>query len=369
MRANLQGDRGLLACTALLVGFGLLMIGSSSSILALKGYGDTLYFFKRQLCWVVLGVAGLVIFAGISLDFLRRTANYFGLISLLLLIIVLIPGVGLKAHEAQRWIRLGSFSLQPSEFAKFGLIIFLAANLSRRYGVIRDLKVGVGPYYVLMAVVFMLVYAQPDFGTAIIMCSIIYLMLFLTGAKFSHLMLPFLATPLLFYFCVKGSEYRWQRILAFLDPFHDPQGGGFQIIQSFIALGSGGIYGVGLGDSAQKLFYLPEPHTDFIFSIVGEEFGIIGTIIVLLLFIYLFLRGLAISKSAPDLHSFLLASGVVVMITGQILMNLGVVTGLLPTKGTTLPFVSYGGSSLVVNLSMIGLLWNISKVAEESKYS
>ncbi len=265
--------------------------------------------------------------------------------------------------------KVGPLSLQPSELAKFGLIIFLAANLSRRYEVIRNLKLGVAPYYALMAVVFMLVYLQPDFGTAVIMCSIIYLMLFLVGARFLHLLLPFAAIPFLFYFCVKGSEYRWQRILAFLDPFHDPQGGGFQIIQSFIALGSGGIYGVGLGDSTQKLFYLPEPHTDFIFSIIGEEFGVIGTIIVLLLFIYLLLRGLAIARSAPDLHSFLLASGVIVMITGQILMNLGVVTGMLPTKGTTLPFVSYGGSSLVINLSMLGLLWNISKVAEESKYS
>ncbi len=369
MRANLYGDRGLLFCVAILVSLGMLMIFSSSSIIAFKEYGDRMYFFKRQLCWTVLGFAGLILFAGISLDFLRRKANYFGVAALLMLVAVLVPGVGVKINDAQRWIRLGSFAFQPAEFAKLGVLIFLAASLSRRGTAIRDLKTGLAPYFALMAVLFFLLYAQPDFGMAMMLCLIVYAMLFLAGARLSHLLLPFLPVPLLFYFCVKDIGYRWQRIISFLDPFADPQGGGFQIIQSFIALGTGGIHGVGLGDSAQKLFYLPEPHTDFIFAIIGEEFGYIGTMAFLLLFAYFFSRGVAISRRAPDLFSFLLASGMMVMLTSQILINLGVVTGLLPTKGTTLPFVSYGGSSLVVNLCLVGLLWNISKVAEESKYS
>ena len=369
MRANLKGDRPLLLITAVLVGMGLLMIYSSSSIIAYKRFGDSLHFFKRQLVLAVLGSMGLMLFAGISLGLLRRLGNWFGLVSLALLVAVLLPGVGIKMHSAQRWIGLGGVAFQPAEFAKFALVIFLAGSLASRVSSIRDLKRGMLPYYGLMVVVFLLLYCQPDFGTAVMMCLVIYMMLFLAGGRLLHLMIPLVLAPPVLYLCVRGEAYRWKRILAFLDPFADAQGGGFQIIQSFIALGTGGINGVGLGDSAQKLFYLPEPHTDFIFAIIGEEFGLVGTLGFILLFVFLLRRCVLIARRAPDLYTFLLASGLTVMLLGQVMMNLGVVTGLLPTKGMTLPFLSYGGSSLIFSLCAIGLLTNISKVAEETRYS
>jgi len=370
MRANLHGDRVLLTLTVVLLGVGLLMIYSSSSMIGYNNYGDSLYFFKRQLCWTIVGLAALVFFAGISLDLLRRLSSYFGIAAVLMLVMVLIPGVGQSVHGAQRWISCGAFFLQPAEVAKFLLVIFLASNLSRRAALIRDFKRGVLPYFALIAVVFFLLNRQPDLGTAIIISMIAYFMIFLAGARLSHLALPFLlCLPLFYYFYVMKIGYRWKRIVAFLDPYGDPLEGGFQIIQSFIALGTGGIYGVGLGDSAQKHFHLPEPHTDFIFAIIGEEMGFVGSVILLILFAMVFFRNAGVARSAPNLYGFLLASGLTMIISVQVLVNLAVVTGLLPTKGITLPFLSYGGSSLVINMSAIGLLTNISMLAEESKFS
>jgi len=284
---------------------------------------------------------------------------------LVLMVLVLIPHVGASVSGARRWFKLFGFSLQPSEFLKLALIFYLADFLDRRRETLADLRHTVVPAVVVLGLCSGLVFLQPDLGTAVTLALVALLLFFAAGFRIAHLTLLVLsALPVLAY-AMLSKPYRRKRILAFIDPWNDPRGVGFQIIQSFLALGSGGLFGVGLGRSQQKLFFLPESHTDFIFAIIGEELGFVGAAAVLLLFAVFIFSGMVIVFRSKDLFTQLVSLGLVCLIGLEVVINIGVSTGALPTKGLSLPFISYGGSALIANMVVLGLLWNISRQALE----
>jgi cell division protein FtsW len=281
-------------------------------------------------------------------------------VSFALLILLFVPGVTEKIGGASRWIRLPWFSFQPSELAKFSLAVFMAYSMAKKRTEMDSFSRGFIPNLLVAGAFLILIVLEPDLGTAVILGFWVMILLFVGGVRLLHLFsLLLLAAPVVFWL-VSHADYRLKRWWAFLNPWEDPQGIGFQIIHSFLAFGSGGIFGVGLGNSKQKLFYLPEPHTDFIFSITAEELGLLGVLFVIVLFGILIARGIKVALEADDLYKTYLAFGLTTMIGLQVLVNMGVVMGLLPTKGLTLPLISYGGSSLVINLLSVGVLLNIS---------
>lgn len=361
-------DKWMLLVTALLIGFGALMIYSSTSVitpvLAKKKISE-FYYFKRHLFTIVIGFCFLV-FAYFKLkpSYTKRIAVPLLIFSSVLLILVFLPGIGVTAGGARRWIRLWPSTFQPSELVKLSMVIFLAKYMS-----MPDYKTDSFVSFIkpvlIMALFQLAILKQPDFGAAMSLAFLTFAMLFLSGIRIRYLAsLLVLAVPVIIKLAME--PYRLKRITSFLDPWKDPQGCGFQLVQSFIALGSGGLTGVGLGSSKQKLSYLPESHTDFIFSIIGEEFGLIGVLFVITLFLILFIKGISIANRAKDSFVYYLTVGLSMMIALQALINFAVATGLVPTKGLPLPFVSYGGSSLLVNMTAIGMLLNISK-GEESQ--
>jgi cell division protein FtsW len=291
----------------------------------------------------------------------RKLVYFFLGASVILLFLLLIPGLGVRVGGAQRWFRLGFVSIQPSELVKMSLAIFIAYTMSKNADDMKTFFNGLFPHLLVAAIVITLILLQPDLGTAVIIGMWMLILLFIGGVHVGHLLILFgLMTPVVVYL-VSHTAYRLNRWWAFLNPWDDPQGFGFQIIHSFLAFGSGGLLGVGLGNSKQKLFYLPEPHTDFIAAIIAEEAGFIGVSIVLVLFASIVFRGIRAALHAPDLFGTYLAMGISCMLAVQIIVNMGVVMALLPTKGLTLPFISYGGSSLVVSLAGMGILLNIAK--------
>lgn len=358
-----SGDIILFAAVLALLAVGLVMVYSASSVVAYDRLQDSAYFFKRQAAWTAVGLVGMWIAQSIHYHRLRRLAVPLLLAALALLVAVLLPGIGRVAGGAQRWIAAGPVSFQPVEIAKVAILLY-AAHLATRRGItIRDLRRGVLPLLVISGGSALLVLKQPDMGSAVILVAVVLVILFLAGARLVHLGLVMAAILPASAIAVFAAHYRFQRIVAFLDPWSDPQGRGFHVIQSLLGFGSGGVVGVGLGESSQKFFYLPERHTDFIFSIVGEELGLIGTGGLLLLFALFAYRGFRISRAAPDHFGALLAAGITAMITGQALLNMGVATGILPVTGVPLPFVSFGGSSLVMTMVQVGILSNISQYA------
>jgi cell division protein FtsW len=356
-----RGDRSLVLLTLLLMLTGVVMIYSASAVLAGHQYGDSLFFFKRQMLWAVVGVAAMVAVSHVPYEFWNRMALPLVLGAVVLLGLVLIPGIGIELNGSRRWIRLGSLTLQPSEAARICGVIYLARYLMKKRDRLDEFFRDFLPPMVVIGVLLALIMGESDLGTAAVMGLVAGLMLFIGGARWRHLwVMVLLAAPVLYAMIMKIG-YRRQRWMAFLDPWRDPTDTGFQMIQSFLALGGGGTVGMGLGEGRQKLFFLPYPHTDFIFAVIGEELGLLGTLSVLVLFGMLAWRGLSISLKAPDPFGRHLAFGLTMMIIVQAVVNMAVVTGLLPTKGLTLPFLSYGGSSLVVNFTAIGILWNISR--------
>jgi cell division protein FtsW len=358
-----HGDLMLLILTLVLVGFGLIMIYSSSSILAMRTYGDSYYFIKRQLIWAGLGFAGLWFLAKTPYERFRNMVLplLFGCV-ILLLAVLLLP-IGKTVGGARRWLVLGPLSFQPAEMLKLVLVIYLADALARKQEIMRDFSKGVLPNLMIAGSLSALLLLQPDLGTAVIIVLVTIAMLFMGGARLAHLLsLGLAALPVVFLLIFKVA-YRRRRWDAFLDPWQDALGKGFQIVQSFLALGSGGLWGRGLCESQQKLFYLPTPHTDFIYSIVGEELGFIGAFAVLLVFGMLIWKGFSIARHCPDQFGKMLAVGVTMLLGLQAMINIGVVTGLVPTKGTTLPFISAGGSSLLFSLLAVGILLSISRNA------
>jgi cell division protein FtsW len=345
----------------LLIGIGLVAVYSASSILAAERFGDHYYYLKRQMTFCLFGLLLMILASNINYLFYRRLAYFFLGSSLILLVLLLVPGLGVKVGGAQRWFRFGFISIQPSEVAKLSLAVFVAYSMSKNVGSIGTFSHGLFPHLLVAAIFMTLILLQPDLGTAIIIGMWMLILLFIGGVNLGQLcVLLGLITPVIFYL-VSHTAYRLNRWWAFLNPWEDPQGFGFQIIHSFLAFGSGGLLGAGVGNSKQKLFYLPEPHTDFILAIIAEEIGFIGVSVLVILFAFVVVRGIKIALHAPELFGTYLAMGITCMLALQVIVNMGVVMALLPTKGLTLPFISYGGSSLLVSLIGMGILMNISK--------
>ena len=351
----------LLVVTVALIAIGIVMIYSSSSIFAYEKYGDSAYYLKRHLSFLFIGFLLAIAFMKFDYGFLRKFIKPFLILSILLLVAVFIPGIGRAAGGARRWIHLGPLSFQPSEITKMAMVFYAADVLSRKQSEIRDFLYGFLPLMLTLGLCTLLILAEPDLGTAVALATLIIIMAFIAGVDIKQLGLVMLSGLVAFIGLVWMKPYRIRRITAFMDPWKDPRDTGFQIIQSQIALGSGGIFGVGLAHSKQKLFYLPEAHTDFIFSIIGEELGIIGTLGIIALFIIFIWLGFRIAYSARDLFGQFLAFGLVTMIALQAAINIAAVIGLIPTKGLPLPFISYGGTSLVYSLVSVGLLLNIAR--------
>jgi cell division protein FtsW len=354
------GDAVLFVVVLALLAIGLVMVYSASSVVAYATLQDSAYYLKRQAMWTVIGLAALWIARSVHYQRLRGLAVPLLIAAAVLLVAVLVPSIGRVAGGARRWIVAGPVSFQPVEIAKLALVLYLAQFATRRGMSMQDFSRGVLPPLAVTGILAALVLKQPNAGSAFMLVGVAMIVLFLGGARLVHLMLVGAAAAPAAALAVAAAHYRMQRLLAFLNPWQDPQGSGFNIIQSMLAFGSGGLFGVGLGASSQKFFYLPERHTDFIFAILGEELGLLGTGGVLLLFALFAYRGYRIARAAPDRFGALLAAGLTAMITGQALLNMGVTTGALPVTGVPLPLVSFGGSSLVMTMIEIGILSNIS---------
>lgn len=363
MKTRTAPDWLILLPTLGLLAIGVIMVYSASAVLAHHAYGDSLYYLKRQLLFALLGVLALFVTMNIDYWTWRRYAKVGLLACFLLLIIVLIPGIGLVRGGARSWIGVGAFSLQPSEFTKLAMILFLARYLSERQKRITSFWRGLLPPLLLVGAAFGLIMLQPDLGTGTVLLGTCVVMLFAAGARLAHLFGLALVGACGFAALILAAPYRIKRITAFLDPWQDPLGAGYHLIQSLYAIGPGGLLGLGLGASRQKFYYLPEPQTDFIFAILAEELGFLGGALVLVLFMLLLWRGMRTAITAPDLFGSLVATGIVGMIAMQVVINIGVVTGMFPVTGITLPFLSYGGSSLTLVLTAVGVLLNISRYA------
>lgn len=355
-------DLWLLIATAGLAGLGIVMVFNASYFFAQDRYGDPFLFFRKHLAALGCGVVLLVAVSRVRLQWFERLAYPLLVCTMLALVIVLVPGVGLARGGARRWIFLGHFNFQPSEFAKTAVVLYLARSISRKGTRMTQFTTGVLPHLVVVGLCALLVAAQPDYGTAAILVLVLALMLFGGGARPAHLIGLGLVTLPVIAFTLVHAPYRWRRILAFLDPWSYSQDIAFQLVQSLIAFGSGGLTGVGLGASQQKLFFLPEAHTDFIFALIGEELGVCGALLVLGLFGILGMRGFRVALRHPDSFASLLAFGVTLVILLEAVVNVGVVVGLLPTKGLALPFLSYGGSALLGTMVQIGILTALSRM-------
>ncbi len=353
-------DPWLILAVLALTAIGLVMVYSASSSLALKRHMDAAYFFKRQLLHVGVGLGLMIFLARMEYDRLRRWAYPFLGLVFILLVAVLIPGLGHRAGGAARWLRLFGVSIQPSELAKLALMMYMAYSLSAHHDNIRTFSRGFLPHLGMSVVLVLPILAQPDLGMSLMVFTIGLVMMFVAGVRMLYLGgLVVTAIPVV-YTLIVAFPYRFQRLAVFLDPWKYRYGAGFQIVHSFLAFGSGGTMGAGLGASKQKLFYLPEPHTDFIFSVLGEELGLWGVALVLSLFLLLVWRGIKTALGARDLFGTYLAMGATLIIGLQAFVNAGVVMGALPTTGLTLPFISSGGSSMVTNFVCVGILLSVS---------
>lgn len=354
-------DALVLIVTGLLTAVGIVMVFSASSAVAYTQFHDAAYYLKRELLWAAVGTLALVV--GLRFDYakLRPAAPWIFALAIVLLVAVLIPKFGFIEGGARRWLSLRLFTFEPSEFAKLALVLFLAGLFSARADGAASFARAGFPALFSVGLCFALVMREPDLGTASLYLLTTFVMLFIAGAPLMQLALEVaIAVPALLAF-IYSSAYRRTRFLAFLHPWKDPQGTGYHIIQSLYALGSGGLFGLGLGQSRQKFGYLPAQHTDFIFSIIGEELGFVGAVAVLMLFLLFAYRGIRIAMRAEDRFGFYLAIGLTASITLQALINIGVVTASWPVTGVPLPFISYGGTSLVITLFSVGLLASVSR--------
>jgi cell division protein FtsW len=350
----------LLLVTLILVIVGTAMIYSSSSIIALEKFKDGQYFLKKQLVFVFLGFTSMIIMTRVPYTYLRKFAYPGIILSLILLSMLFIPSLGMKRGGATRWLNLGGFSFQVTEMVKIVMVIFLAHLLTRKAFQIENFTRGVLIPLAVTSVVILLILLEPDFGTSAIIATILLLMLCIAGAQIKHLLFLIGAFIPVGISLILYKGYRLTRLTAFLDPWKDADNTGFQIIQSLISFGSGGAFGVGKGDGMQKLFYLPEPHTDFILSIIAEESGFIGVTIVIFMFALFAFRGFKIAFKAPDLFGTLLAAGLTMVISLEAFINIAGVMGLIPLKGLVLPFLSYGGTAFIMSMTAVGILLNIS---------
>ncbi|MFC4557019.1 stage V sporulation protein E [Virgibacillus kekensis] len=364
LKTKYAPDYTLLTVIFMLLIVGIVMVYSSSYVWAEYKYADQFFYLKRQLLFCSAGVVAMFFIMSVPYGNWRKYSKILLLICFFLLLVVLIPGIGMKRGGAQSWIGVGAFSIQPSEFMKLGLIIYLAVFLSAQQKYITSFKKGFFPSMILVFAAFGLIMLQPDLGTGVVLVLTCMAMIYSAGARLLHFFGLGLIGVVGFVLLIASAPYRINRITAFLNPWQDPLGDGFQIIQSLYAIGPGGLMGLGLGESLQKYFYLPEPQNDFIFAILAEELGFLGGTFVIILFMILFWRGIKIALEAPDSYGRFLALGIVAMLTIQVMINISVVIGLIPVTGITLPFLSYGGSSLTLTLCSVGILLNISKYSK-----
>lgn len=344
-----------------LLGIGVVMVYSSSAVSAYVNFDDSYYFLKRQIIWASLGLLAMVFTMNVDYHIWRKLAKPVMVVTLILLVLVLVPGLGKVVNGARRWLGFGSLYLQPSEIAKLSMVLFTSTSLAKHQERISSFLRGIVPQLLMLLVVFALILKEPDLGTALSIAGTVFVLLFVSGAKMKHLSSLGAVGVIGIIAAVLFEPYRMKRLLAFSDPWADPLDTGYHIIQSLYAIGSGGLFGVGLGRSREKFLYLPEPHTDFIFAILGEELGLIGTLTVIVLFFLFAWRGLKVAISAPDIYGSVLATGLTTMIMVQALMNIAVVTASMPVTGIPLPFLSFGGSALIFTLAGVGILLNISR--------
>ncbi|MBF0231863.1 MAG: putative lipid II flippase FtsW [Desulfamplus sp.] len=336
------------------------MVHSASASISISEHGTALYYVKKQFLFCAMGILIMFAVSFVPYKILNPSAYIILLLAAFFLVAVQIPGLGIKAGGSYRWLRLPGFTFQPSEFAKLALIIFLAYSLNKKQDMISHFLVGFFPHVVILGLLAILILIQPDLGTVVIMGAISWIMMFVAGVKLIHLLCPAPLVVPIVYFLVYKVEYRWKRIFTFLNPWEDPLNTGYQITHSLKAFGSGGLFGKGMGMGIQKLHYLPEPHTDFILSIIGEELGLVGVLGILVLYGIIILKGIRIAKEADTLFGTFLATGITASLTLHVTINAGVTMGLLPTKGLTLPFLSYGGTSLIMNMASLGILMSIA---------
>ncbi len=364
---RLDFDRSLFLALLILLGIVFMMFASSGLLYGQSRFDDSYYFFKQHLLGLGVGLLALSFFQGVDYRVWKRFVVPIFFLAIGLLILVFIPGFGTTVYGAARWISLGPVSFQPSEVMKLSIILYLAAWLSTKgQGRAEDFYEGLVPFLLILSVVGFLIIKQPDTGTLGLIFIIAMSIFFASGARLAHIG-GLVAGGLLFLvIMIKLAPYRMQRLLVFLNPEHDPGGAGYQITQALIAVGSGGLWGIGLGQSRQKFNYLPEPVTDSIFAVLGEEFGLIGATVVVALFVFIAWRGFEIARNAHDEFGRLVATGITTWIVGQAFINIGAISGLIPLTGITLPFISYGGTSLAVLLGSFGILLNISRTTVSS---
>jgi cell division protein FtsW len=358
-------DYGVFYCVIILLAIGIVMVYSASSYYAMFKQGDSAYFLKKQVISCILGLIAMFLFMGIDYHKLKKLTPLLMVITIpLLLLVYAFPAV----NGANRWIDLGPLNFQPSELAKYVVVFFMALSLSAKGDGVKKFWTGIVPYLVVAGFYAGLVLAQKNLSIAALIMIVAFIMLFSAGGRLKHLFLyvapTLVAAALGFTF---SSDYRKARMLSFLNPWKDAAGDGYQLIQSFYALGAGGILGLGLGQSRQKTLYMPEPHNDFIFSIIGEELGLIGCVVIISLFIFLICRGIKVALEARDTYGTLLAMGITSVIAVQVIINIAVITGSMPVTGVPLPFISYGGTSLAITTTAIGVLLNISRQKESIK--
>lgn len=354
-------DRTVLVITYALALIGLIIMFSASGVMAETRYGDSTFFLKRQSFWLLLGLMALHWVAQRDYTMWKTLAPYGLILTFVLLVMVLLPFLGTQVNGARRWLRVAWFSIQPGEIAKLSIVLYLASFLVRKEQELVFFNRGVLAPLAVVGTFAGLLLLEPDMGTAVVLTLLLFGLLFLGGARIPHLLVMGTFLLVVAYALIMQSDYRRRRLLNFLDPWQDPNNAGFQLTQSFVALGNGGLFGVGLGEGRQKLFFLPEAHADFVLALVGEELGFLGTGLLIGLFAALIVKGFKIAGRAPDAFGRHLACGLTLLLGIQVLINMSVVSGLLPTKGLTLPFVSYGGSSLIMSLVGIGILLSISR--------
>ncbi len=361
--SSAEGERPdimILVITLILVTVGTAMIYSSSSILAMERFKDAQFFLKKQVFFVLIGMGAMVLLTKLDYHRLKKWAYPGIFLSIILLLLIFVPYLGIRAGGARRWMNLVFFSFQVTELVKICIVLFLAHFLTRNANYLKTFSRSVLIPLLVTFIIIVLIVLEPDFGAAVMIAMILMLMLFLAGCRITHLAgLTALLIPAAVWM-IMFKSYRIDRLKVFLNPWNDPGNKGFQIIQSLLSFGSGGAFGVGVGDGMQKLFYLPEPHTDFILSVIAEETGFVGVAAVIFLFATLFIRGFMVAFRAPDLFGTLLAAGLTMVLAMGAFINIAGVMGLIPLKGLTLPFLSYGGTSLVMSLVAVGILLNIS---------
>ena len=367
MKLQREVDMTLLLLTVSLTCIGVVMVYSSSAIMAAERFHDGFYFLKRQLAYALVGFIMMAVATYFKYQNWRKLAVFSLVSSIVLLALLFVPGLGVRVGGAMRWLRIPGLTIQPAELVKLTLVFYLAHSLTRKKEKVRSLTKGYLPYMIVLGLLLCLLLKQPDLGSAMIIAGVALSMLIVAGVRWLYILPTILMSLPVVYFLVMQVDYRRRRILAFLDPWDDPFDTGFQIIQSLVAFGKGGVLGQGLGIGEQKLFYLPEAHTDFIFSVIGEELGLIGVLIVAALFLMLIICGIRIALQCEEPFGRNLAFGLTLLLGMEAFVNLAVCMGLLPTKGLALPFISYGGTSLVVCLTAIGILLNISHSAGVAK--